>query len=131
MADLSVYVLTKDAPGLIRYSYDYVESKQTENPLTISGINGDLGDLTKGFTRSSLDEGLFVFDQTNKRFINFEKPQEGGGNIVHPNEVILKKQYVYRGTKTDTWSNVKDFVVDSANSAMYILDGSVIWKVML
>lgn len=131
LADLSVYVLTQDTPGLIRYSYDYVEQKQTENPLTISGVDGDLGNLTKGFTRSSLDDGLFVFDQIAKRFLMFEKPQEGGGAVLHPNEVLLKKQYVYRGSKGETWNNVKDFVVDSANSTMYILDGSVIWKVML
>jgi hypothetical protein len=131
LADLSVYVLTKDMPQLIRYSYNYAEQKQAENPLTITGVNGDLGELTKGFTRSSLDDGLFVFDKTNKRFINFEKPQEGGGDILHPNEVVLKKQYVYRGEKEGVWNNVKDFVVDSANSSMYILDGSVIWKVML
>jgi len=131
LADLSVYTLTSDSPQLVRYSYSYVEQKQMENPLTITGVNGDLGTLTKGFTRSSLDDGLFVFDQTNKRFINFEKPQEGGGSVLHPNEVVLKKQYVYRGTKNETWGNVKDFVVDSANSSMYILDGSVIWKVVL
>jgi len=131
LADLSVYVLTKDTPQLIRYSYDYNEQKQNENPLTISGVDGDLGELTKGFTRSSLDEGLFVFDQTLKRFIMFEKPQEAGEDILHPNEVILKKQYVYRGSKGEVWDSVKDFVVDSSNSTMYILDGSVIWKVML
>ncbi|HAM37592.1 TPA: hypothetical protein DCP42_02665, partial [Patescibacteria group bacterium] len=131
LADLSVYVLTKDAPQLIRYSYDYNEQKQNENPLTISGVDGDLGELTKGFTRSSLDEGLFVFDQTLRRFIMFEKPQEAGEDILHPNEVILKKQYVYRGSKGEVWDSVKDFVVDSSNSTMYILDGSVIWKVML
>lgn len=131
LADLSVYTLTSDSPQLVRYSYSYVEQKQMENPLTITGVNGDLGTFTKGFTRSSLDEGLFVFDQTNKRFINFEKPQEGGGSVLHPNEAVLEKQYVYRGTKNETWGNVKDFVVDSANSSMYILDGSVIWKVVL
>ncbi|MBU1119980.1 hypothetical protein KKA50_02200 [Patescibacteria group bacterium] len=131
LADLSVYVLTKDAPQLIRYSYDYNEQKQNENPLTISGVDGDLGELTKGFTRSSLDDGLFVFDQTLKRFIMFEKPQEAGEDILHPNEVVLKKQYVYRGSKGEVWGSVKDFVVDSSNSTMYILDGSVIWKVML
>ncbi len=131
LADISVYLLTKDIPQLLRYSYDYVEQKQTENPLTISGVDGDLGDVTKGFTRSSLDDGLYVFDKVSKRFIMFEKPQEAGESILHPNEVILKKQYVYRGSKADTWNNVKDFVVDSTNSAMYILDGSVIMKVVL
>lgn len=79
LSDLSIYVLTKDDPKLIRYSYNYVEQKQVENPLTISGVNGDLGDLTKGYTTGSLDGGLYVFDQTLKRFIKFEKPQEGGG----------------------------------------------------
>ena len=131
LADISVYLLTKDIPQLIRYSYDYQEQKQTENPLTISGVDGDLGEVSKGFTRSSLDDGLFVFDKVSKRFIMFEKPQEAGENILHPNEVILKKQYVYRGSKTDIWNNVKDFVVDSTNSTMYILDGSVIMKVVL
>jgi len=131
LADLSVYVLTSDAPQLIRYSYDYVEQKQTENPLTITGVDGDLGNLTKGFTNVSLEDALYVFDQTSRRFINFEKPQEGGGSVLHPNEVILKEQYVYRGSKSETWTNVKDFVVDSTGSVMYVLDGSVIWKVML
>jgi hypothetical protein len=131
LADISVYLLSKDSPQLLRYSYDYVEQKQTENPLTISGVDGDLGDLSKGFTRSSLEDGLYVFDKVSKRFIMFEKPQEAGANILHPNEVVLKKQYVYRGAKTDIWNNVKDFVVDSANSSMYILDGSVIMKVVL
>jgi len=131
LADLSVYVLTKDAPQLIRYSYNYEEQKQAENPLSITGVDGELGNLTKGFTRSSLEDGLFVFDQTMKRFITFEKPQEGGGNVLHPNEVMLKQQYVYRGSKGEIWNDVKDFVVDATNSTMYILDGSVIWKVML
>ncbi len=130
LADLSVYFLTSDSPYLLRYSYSYVEQMQKENPLTVSGVNGDLGVLTKGYTTESLDEGLYVFDSTNKRFIKFEKPQEGGNNVIHPNEVVLKEQWVYRGTKNDIWGNIKDFVVDSSGD-MYILDGSTVWKVVI
>lgn len=130
LADLSVYFLTSDSPYLLRYSYSYVEQIQKENPLTISGVNGDLGMLTKGYTTESLDDGLYAYDSTNRRFIKFEKPQEGGSNVIHPNEVILKEQWVYRGTKSDVWGNIKDFVVDSSGD-MYILDGSTVWKVVI
>ncbi len=131
LADLSVYFLTSDAPYLLRYSYNYAEQIQKENPLTISGVNGDLGILTKGFTTESLDEGLYVFDSANKRFVKFEKPQEAGSNIIHPNEVVLKAQWVYRGSKSGVWDNIKDFVVDSSTGDLYILDGSTVWKVVI
>lgn len=130
LADLSVYVLS-GSDGITRYSYSYVEQMQKENPLSISGVNGDMGTLTKGYTRSSLDYGLYVFDSTGKRFMKFEKPQESSSNSLHPNELVLKKQYLYRGTKSGIWDNVIDFVVDSSENTMYILDGTVIWKVVL
>ncbi len=131
LADLSVYVLTPGDDGIIRYSYSYVEKIQKENPLSISGVDGGLGNVTKGFTKSSLDYGLYVFDARNKRLMKFEKPQESSKNPLHPNEILLKKQYVYRGTKSGIWDNIKDIVVDSQESTMYILDGTVIWKLVL
>jgi len=131
LADLSVYFLSSDSPYLIRYSYNYMEQTQKENPLTISGVDGELGILTKGYTTESLDDGLYVFDSTNRRFIRFEKPQEGGTNIVHPNEVVLKEQFVYRGSKGGVWDNVKDLVVDISTGDMYILDGSTVWKIVI
>ena len=130
-ADISLYFLTSDSPYLLRYSYNYQEQVQKENPLTISGVDGDLGVLTKGFTTESLDDGLYVFDSTNKRFVKFEKPQEAGTNPIHPNEVILKGQWVYRGSKSGVWGDIKDFVVDSSTGDLYILDGSTVWKVVI
>lgn len=130
-ADISLYFLTSDSPYLLRYSYNYAEQMQKENPLTISGVNGDLGVLTKGYTTESLDDGLYVFDSTNKRFIKFEKPQEAGANVIHPNEVVLKAQWVYRGAKSEAWGDIKDFVVDSSTGDLYILDGSTVWKVVI
>lgn len=132
LADLSVYVVTSgDDSNIVRYSYSYVTQQQQENPLTITGVDGGLGKLTKGYTRTSLDYSLYVFDSENKRFLKFEKPQESSSNSLHPNELVLTKQYVYRGSKADVWNSVKDFVVDSTETNMYILDGSTIWKVVL
>ena len=130
-ADISLYFLTPDSPSLLRYSYSYVEQVQKENPLTISGVNGELGTLTKGYTTESLDDGLYVFDSTNKRIIKFEKPQEGGTNVIHPNEMVLKEQWVYRGSKEGVWNDIKDFVVDSSTGDLYILDGATVWKVVI
>jgi hypothetical protein len=76
-----------------------------------------------------LDYGLYLFDATNKRFLDLEKPQESEN--LHPGEAVLKNQIVYRGTQAGMWSNVKDFVVDANGTTMYVLDGTTIWKVML
>ena len=63
--------------------------------------------------------------------MKFEKPLEGGGEILHPDQIVLLTQYVYRGGKGDVWSDVKDFVVNEKDNTAYVLDGFVIWKVAL
>lgn len=131
MGDLSVYVLTNSSQ-ILRYSWSYVEQKQVENPLTATGFNGEYGNITCGYTYSeSMNSGLYMYDADKKRVLRFEKPMEGGDEIVHPNEILLLKQYEYRGSDSSIWSNVKDFVVDSAEKNMYIVEGSMIWKVSL
>ena len=129
-ADLSLYFLTSDS-GLLRYSYSYFEQKQALSPLTTGGFDGNYGNLTKGYTTGSLDYSLYLFDAQGKRFLKFEKPQESGEDIRHPGQILLMNQIIYRGTKDGMWSDVKDFVVDSKESAMYVLDGSTIWKIVL
>jgi len=129
-SDLSLYFLTTDS-GLLRYSYSYFEQKQALSPLTTGGFDGNYGNLTKGYTTGSLDYSLYLFDAQGKRFLKFEKPQEGGGNILHPGQILLKNQIIYRGSKESMWSDVKDFVVDNKESSMYVLDGSTIWKILL
>ena len=86
--------------------------------------------ITKGYTSGSLDFGLYVFDANQKRFLDFEKPKEGLEEL-HPGELILKQQYIYRGEAEDMFTDVKDFVVDAEEKFMYILDGKTIWKVTL
>jgi len=129
-SDLSLYFLTSDS-GLLRYSFSYFESKQVLSPLTTGGFDGNYGNLTKGYTMGSLDYSLYLFDAEGKRFLKFEKPQEGGGDILHPGQILLKNQIIYRGTKDGMWSDVRDFVVDKKESAMYVLDGPTIWKILL
>ena len=41
--------------------------------------------------------GLYLYDTTNRRFFKFEKPLEGGGEVLHPDQVLLENQYVYQG----------------------------------
>lgn len=131
LSDLSVYILTSGSDGLRRYNFSYVEQKQVPAPVEVVGVNGDFKNLAYGYTQQSLDYGLYVFDSEDRRFMNFEKPKEGGGEVLHPNQLVLQKQYLYRGEKTDVWNSVHDFVVDSKEQNMYVLDGSTIWKVRL
>lgn len=128
-SDISLYIATSDDPQVVRYSYSYTEGGQVENPLTLTGVDGSLGGITKEYTGDSLDFSLYLFDAANKRFLKFEKPQESEN--LHPGQAILKNQVVYRGSNSNMWSNVKDFVIDSSEKTMYILDGTTIWKVVI
>lgn len=132
MGDFSVYVLEDTEVGIIRYSWSYVEQKQAETPLGITGLSGDLGRITHGYTYGdTMDSGMYMFDENGRRFLKFEKPQEGGANLRHPNQLLLLKQYEYRGEDENDLKNVKDFVVDLKEENMYVLDGTSVWKVAL
>lgn len=126
-SDFTIYVLRPGADGLETYIYDYVELKYKFSALTITGLRQDFENLTRGYTSGSLDYGLYVFDATQRRFVKFEKPNEDR----HPGELVLKQQYIYRGDKKDVFANVKDFVVDTNEQYMYVLDGKTVWKIAL
>ncbi|MDX9739392.1 MAG: hypothetical protein RBT33_03500 [Candidatus Dojkabacteria bacterium] len=131
LADLSVYILTSGANGLHRYIYSYFESKMIASPLEILGLDGEIKNLTYGYTRGELSFDLYLFDKEDRRIMRFEKPIEGGGEVRHPNQALLKSQYLYRGNREDVWSKVKDLVVTKDQKTLYILDSSIIWKVRL
>ena len=130
-ADLSVYVLTSGENGLHRYVYSFFESKQVSAPLEVLGLNGSFKDLRYGYTRVDLNYDLYLFDQEDMRVMRFEKPIEGGGEIRHPNQIVLENQYLYRGDREGVWDSVKDFVVNREQKFMYILDSSTVWKIRL
>ncbi len=131
LADLSVYILTSGENGLHRYIYSFFESKQIPSPLEVLGLDGTFKNLTYGYTRDNLNYDLYLFDKEDKRVMRFEKPMEGGGEIRHPNQVVLINQYLYRGSRDGVWEKVNDFVVNRDQKFMYLLDSSTIWKVRL
>lgn len=131
VADISIYITISEDPYLLRYNYSFYENQYNEAPLGVLGFDGNYGSLTKAFTEDSLEYGLYLFDSEGKRLLRFEKPIEAGVDMRHANQISLLYQYVYRGEKESTWSNVKNFVVDSSESSAYILDDSVIWKLGL
>lgn len=128
-ADFSVYILTPGANGLKKYIYS--DGKQIPGTLEIVGVNGEFKKLTYGYTRGESTYDLYVFDSEDMRILRFEKPIEIGNQKRHPNQILLKNQYLYRGTTKDTWKDVKDFVVVKNQETMYILDSSTIWKIRL
>jgi hypothetical protein len=124
-ADFSIYVLTSGNDGVLRYSAG------TYVPLSVVGVNGDLGDLTCGDTAGSMDFAFYMFDATNRRILKFEKPRDSYNDKLHPNELLLLNQYVYRGDDQDMWSDVNDIVIDQAQKYMYVLDGNNVWRIGL
>lgn len=132
LGDFSVYITVDQEEGILRYSWNYVEQKQVQTEFGITGLSGDLGKITKGYTYAdSMDSGLYMFDSEGKRFLKFEKPQEGGKDLRHPNQLLLLKQYEYRGNDENMFKNVKDFVVDYKGENMYVLEGTTVWKIVL
>ena len=124
-ADFSIYVLTSGDEGVLRYSAG------TYVPLSIVGVNGNLGELACGDTSGSMDFAFYMFDQTNRRILKFEKPRDSYNDKLHPNELVLLNQYLYRGDNGNMWSNVKDIAIDKAEKYMYILDSNNVWRIGL
>lgn len=131
VADISIYFVVPEEPYILRFNYNFFESRYIEAPLGVVGFDGDYGTPTKAFTGDTLDHPLYVFDSEGRRFLQLEKPIEAGADIRHPDKVSLLSQYVYRGEKDSTWSDVRNFVVNNNGSNMYILDRSIIWKLVL
>ena len=131
MADLSVYILTSGVDGLKRYIYSRSERTQVPARLDIVGLDGEFKNLAYGYTRGNLNYDLYLFDSVDRRIMRFVKPIEGGGEIRHPNQAVLRNQYVYRGSREEVFGNVKDFVVSRDQKTLYMLDSSTVWRIRL
>lgn len=130
--DFSTYIFVKSEEGILRYIWSSVEQKQVPSDMGITGLSGSVGKITKAYTYAdSMDSGLYMFDSEGKRFLRFEKPQESSADLRHPNQLLLLKQYEYRGGDSNEFSNVKDLVVDYKEENMYVLDGNTVWKIAL
>lgn len=132
MGDLSVYVTTESDPSIIRYSWGYSEQKQVENPISFVGLDGNAGKITCGYTYGdSMDNSMILFDADGKRVLRFDKPIESGADVRHPNQLLLLEQYEYRGSEENGWSQVKDIAIDMGEKNIYVVEGSMIWKISL
>ena len=124
-ADFSIYALSSGNEGLLRFTFG------EPTPVTVTGFNGELGDLCCGDTTVNQDFGLYVYDSTNKRILRFEKPKDSYNDKLHPNEMVLLSQYIYRGPNDGMWDDVKELVVDRSEEYMYMLDGNTVWRIGL
>ena len=71
---------------------------------------------------------MAVSDSRLSRTLKFEKPVEGGINALHPNQLLLTSQYLYKGKREDTFKNVKEIAADYNEGYLYILDSNKILK---
>ncbi|MCD4756615.1 hypothetical protein K8R20_03310 [bacterium] len=124
-ADFSIYALASGNEGILRYTAG------EPRPIELLGIEGELGNLCCGDTTVNQDFGLYVFDSTNRRVLRFEKPKDSYNDKLHPDQLVLLNQYVYRGPNEAMWSDVKDIVVDRSEEYMYILDDHTVWRMGL
>ncbi len=127
-ADMSVYILSEGENGIHRYVTDYTVGRLVESPIAVKGLDAPLKNPRYGYTADDLNKDLFIFDSEDKRILRFEKPLESG-DIRHPNELLLIKQYVL--PSEESWNDVKDFVVDFNQKNLYLLNGTTVWKVSL
>jgi len=125
--DLMIYLLTAGSDGLGTYQYNNLEGRFKAKDIQVISPENAFENLTAGYTAGTMDKHLYVFDSVGKRVLVFEKPMDD----LHANSLLFLKEYVYRGEDESIWSNVKDIVVDSSETYLYVLDGSNIWKVQL
>jgi hypothetical protein len=129
LADFIIYTVGGGSSGLSAYQYSSGEGRVLNSGWQIAGLQKPFEDLVAGYTGPTLDYHLFVFDQSQKRLLVFEKPSDQEGR--HPGQLLLLREFVYRGDDSKVLSNVKDIVVDNAQQNAYILDGKVVWKISL
>ncbi len=129
--DISIYVMTSGDRGVERYSYNQAKGVMALNKITVEGIDGTLGDLTAAYTAALDDSNMFIFDSGLSRILKFEKPVEGGINALHPNQLLLTSQYLYKGKREDTFKNVKEIAADYNEGYLYILDANKILKLKI
>lgn len=125
-SDLSVYITAEGENGIFRYVSSM--GSMVEAPIALTGLDIPIGNAKYGYTADNLNTGLYIFDETNRRVLKFEKPMESGEKR-HPNELLLLNQYIF--DDDSGWKSVKDIVVDYKEENLYILDGTTIWKVRL
>lgn len=129
--DISIYVMTNGERGLERYAWDYTKAAMTLKRVTMEGIEDEVGNIKAGYSAALVKSKMFIFDDSVNRIIMFEKPSEGVGDLLHPNQMVMENQYVYKGDRSDVFKDVKELAADYNDKNLYVLDGNKIWKVKI
>ncbi len=130
--DIAIYALTQQQNGLERFSYVGAPSRFESSPVTLKGLRPVMNKAVAGHSGSTLDNYMYVFEEgEHARVIVFEKPKEGIGDLRHPNEMWLVNEYRYNGKSKDVFKNVQDIVSDYQERYIYILDGTIVWKIQM
>ncbi|MBN1618983.1 hypothetical protein JW887_06635 [Candidatus Dojkabacteria bacterium] len=98
-----------------------------QDPFSLSELDKPLGFITCGFTNLYDQKPLYIYDEENERIVVIEK----GTGDQHPGVGVMTKQLVYRGERDDIFKEVKDFVVDSDEVYMYVLDKNRVLRISL
>jgi hypothetical protein len=113
--DGKIYVLTQ-SEGVIRYYVDNLDS------YTIVGIDKDINESSC----LELDDLLvYVGDSKNKRVVVMTK-----GSYLAPSQGQYVAQFLYRGDG-DYLTDIREVIVDNEARVMYILDGTIIFRIGL
>lgn len=113
--DLKIYVLADINQGLYRF-YNELD----DSPL-LTGLN-DNENLYQASSIFVDAEHIYIADPVNRRILVFTKDIEVG-NIV--------AQYQYRGSDTDTFTNLQEIIADRASGKLYALDGTKVYELEL
>ncbi|MFH1547085.1 MAG: hypothetical protein ABIC57_01210, partial [bacterium] len=121
MIDGNIYVLSNGSEKVYKF-YGGVQDQ-----FALSGLDKDLGNVRCGFSNISDSKPLYIYDKGNERIVVIEK----GTGEKHPGQGVMISQYIYRGSRDDILTDVKEIVVDSEEKYMYLLDGTKILRISL
>jgi hypothetical protein len=124
LADLYVYALNKDL-GIVRFTKG--STGMVEYPMQVTDLFGGLGDLTCATTGFDLNKNFYIWDQSQKRVLVFEKPIESGTNTRHPGKLLFVRQYEFDVNENEL-TNIKDLAVTEDESILYLLDSTGVWS---
>jgi len=126
-ADSSLYISRKGEPSLSRLIWDPgVQSMVPVSMVIDTGSSYQPSEMTATYPGADNKTYLFGFDPDSKQIQKWEKPFTPEN--IHPDSIRLLTQYRYNGDE-DFFNDVKDLVVNTSQSAIYVADGSRILKV--
>jgi len=118
-----VYTISTGSQGLQRWQGGQ------EVGFELIDVNPGFQNITAGYTGEKMTHKMYLYDKGNSRVVVLEKGDDVSG--THPGQYVMVKQLVYRGDRTDVFTDVKGLVVDWNEEYLYVLDGLRVWRIRL